>query len=499
MISQALGGLINSLTPMNMLVMLAGVVVGTIVGAMPGLTATVAVIILLPFTYGLAPVPALILLGASYCGSMYGGSISSILINTPGTPAAALTAMDGFPMARKGRAGEALGMAAFSSWFGGTLSVVMLLFFAETLARIAMRFGPPEFFLLAVFGLTIIISLSKEDPLKGVISAMIGLLMGTVGMDMFNGYRRFTFGSLSLMSGMSLVPVLIGLLSIPHIFNLAKEAEKSILREEAEVHDRVVPSFKEMKRLLPCLLRSSIIGVLVGALPGAGGSVATFIAYDAEKKASKTPELMGKGCVDGIAAAESSNNGVTGGALATMLTLGIPGSPVTAVMLGGLMMKGISPGPIFFETASLTAYTFIMGLFPANLMMLIIGLVGAKYFIKLVKCPTQVLISIILVLAAVGSFAVNNDIFDVFLMFGTGLLAYAMTLLKIDPMPAVLGFILGPIAEKGIRQTAIITQNDYSVFFRRPASQVLLVLIVISILYPIISERLRRKKSSGAA
>ena len=284
MVLELFNGLIASLTPSNFIVLLIGVIVGIIVGALPGLTASIAIVILLPFTYAMDPIPALIMLGASYCGSMYGGSISSILINTPGTPAAAMTAVDGFPMARKGKAGTALGMAAFASWFGGTFSVFALLLFSQTLAKFAMKFGPPEFFLLSVFGLTIIVTLSKEDPLKGAISAILGLLFGTVGMDLFFGYKRFTFGSLDLMTGMTLVPVLIGLLSIPHILNLAGESSSTIQLKEADIEDRIIPRRSEVKRLLPTLLRSSLIGTFIGALPGAGGSIATFIAFDDAKR-----------------------------------------------------------------------------------------------------------------------------------------------------------------------------------------------------------------------
>lgn len=498
MFSQIFSGLAQSFVPTNLLMILIGVLVGILVGAMPGLTASIAVIILLPFTYGLDAVQALILLGAAYCGSMYGGSISSILINTPGTPAAALTAKDGYPLAQQGRAGEALGMAAFSSWFGGTISVIVLLIFSRTIAKLALSFGPPEFFLLALLGLTIIVSLSKSDPISGVISAAIGLLLGTVGMDMFNGQNRFTFGSLSLVSGMPLVPVLIALLSVPHIFKMAKHSE-SFQGTITEVGSgRVLPSLKNAIRLLPNLIRSSLIGVFIGALPGAGGSIASFMAYDVEKKMSKTPEKFGSGCLDGVASCESSNNGVTGGAIATMLTLGIPGSPVTAVMLGGLMMKGISPGPTFFETASSDAYAFIMSLFPSNLLMFVIGILGARYFVKVAKCPNQVLLSLILVLATVGSYTVNNRIFDVYLMLFLGLLAFGMSIVGMDSMPAVLGFILGPIAEKGIRQTMIISNGSMSIFFHRTPCIVLIVLIAISILYPVISDVIKKKRKAAA-
>lgn len=494
MLQQAMAGLMESLKFSNLIVMVIGVLVGTIAGALPGLTGTVAVIILLPFTYGMEAAPGLILMAASYCGAMYGGSISAILINTPGTPAAALTSLDGHPMARSGRGGEALGMAAFASFFGGVLSVICLLVLSRAIVRVAIKFGPPEYFLLAIFGLSILISLSKDDPVKGIISSTIGLLFGTVGMDIIDGTKRFTFGFRPLYSGLPMVPILIALLSMPHIFGMAKTAKEKLLMEEAELSGKVFPSAAEVVRLFPNLIRSSLIGVFIGALPGAGGNVASFLAYDTEKKLSKTPDQFGKGIIDGVAAAESANNGVTGGAIATMLSLGIPGSTVTAVMLGGLMMKGIQPGPHFFETAGDTAYTFIMSLFPANLFMLIIGILGARYFVKVVKCPNQILISIIIVLTIVGAYTVNNQIFDVYLMLGMGLFAYGMKLAGINAMPAVLGFILGPFAEKGIRQTAVISGGDYTIFFQRPACVALLVGIVFTVLYPIVTDKKRKKR-----
>lgn len=489
---QVLNGLLTALAPGNLLILLAGVVWGVLIGAMPGLTNSMGIVILLPLTYGMDTVPSLILLGASYCGSMYGGSISAILLNTPGTTAAAMTALDGHELARNGRGGEALGMAAFASWFGGTVSVICLLVLARPISGVAMKFGPPESFLLAMFGLTILISLSKEDPLNGIISAALGLLLGTVGHDIFDGTKRFTFGSSQLISGLPLVPVLIALLSLPSVFKLAKTAGKRLLKEEAISVDRVVPSPGELRRLLPNLVRSSLIGVFIGALPGAGGSIASFLAYDTEKKLSKHPEEFGKGVIDGVAATESANNGVTGGALTTMLTLGIPGSATTAIILGGLMIKGVTPGPQFFENAGDAAYTFIMSLFPANLLMLLVGILGARYFAKVVKCPNQVLLSIILVMMTVGVYTVNNRIFDVYLLMGFGVFAYGMNLCGISPMPAVLGFILGPYAEKGIRQTAIICGGDYTIFLRRPACVVLLCMIAASILYPLL---IKKRKS----
>ncbi|MFZ7103812.1 MAG: tripartite tricarboxylate transporter permease [Peptococcaceae bacterium] len=487
-----INGLIVCFNITNMLLIVVGTFVGIIVGALPGLTATMATAVLVPITFGMQPISALVLLGAAYCGAIYGGSISAILLNTPGTPSAAATCIEGYPMAQKGEGGQALGMAAIASFIGGIISAAALVLFAPPLAKLALGFGPSEYFLLAVFGLTVIISLSMNSFLKGIIAGIIGLLLGTVGMDPLIGFKRYTFGFINLMSGLPMIPTLVGLLSTSQLFILAEKSGTKILQTEV-FSDKILPKLSELKRLSKTLIRSSIIGIIVGAVPGAGGNISTFMAYDDAKRISRHPHKFGTGIVDGIAATESSNNAVTGGSLVTMLTLGLPGSNTTAVLLGGLMLHGLRPGPSFFVESSNVAYAFMMSLFIANVVMLLMGLLGAKYFIHIVKCPNDILIAVIMLLSVVGSFSISNSIFDVYVMFIMGVAGYILRKIGISPVPLVLAFILGPIAENGLQRSLYMSDGSIIIFFTRPICIILIILTIISVMLPILRERRAKK------
>jgi putative tricarboxylic transport membrane protein len=419
---------------------------------------------------------------------MYGGSISAILLNTPGTPAAAATCIEGYPMAKNGQAGEALGMAAVASYFGGTVSVIALIFLAPPLASFALKFGPLEYFFLALCGMSIVISLSDKSMTKGFIAAVLGLLFGTVGMDPIVGFERYTFGSLNVMTGLPLVPTLVGLLSTSQLFLLAEEKSQTILRV-SKILGKVVPTWADIKRLKAVLIRSSVIGTIIGALPGAGANISTFLAYDDAKRISKHPEKFGTGIVDGIAATESANNAITGGALATMLTLGIPGSNTTAILLGGLMIHGLQPGPGFFAQSTVVAYTFMVGLLLSNFVMLAFGLIFVRAFMHVVKIPNNILIAVVMMLSVVGSYAINNSFFDVSLMLAFGVVGYVLRKGDISVVPIVLGLVLGPIAEKGLRRAIVLSKGSYMQFFlSRPISIILALLTVLFIVWPIIKK-----------
>ncbi|MFZ7130954.1 MAG: tripartite tricarboxylate transporter permease [Eubacteriales bacterium] len=477
----------------NFLWMLFGVTEGIIVGAIPGLASVSAIILVLPMSFALSPDSALLLLGSAYSGSLYGGSIPAILINTPGTPPAAATCIDGYPLAQKGKGAEALGMSVFASTCGGIFSVLCLMFIGPYIARFALKFGMAERFAIAVLGLTLIISLSTKDILKGLISGLTGLILGIVGMDPLTAYSRYTFGFQNLLTGIPLVPALIGLLALSQALILLEENMLFKVKGYNFRIKRWLPSFTIIVKYYKTLLRSSIIGTIVGAIPGAGGSIAAFIAYDDAKKNAIDANNFGKGALGGVAAPESANNAVTGGALATMLTLGIPGSNVTAILLGSLMIHGLRPGPQFFQATPNIAYVFIYGLIVANIMMLMIGFFFAPYFAYGAFIPNQILIPLIATFSIIGAYAVSNSVFDIRLAFIFGIVGYIMRKAKFSPIPMVLGIVLGPIAERGFRTALLMSGGNYLVFLTRPISGVLLILCIASIFLPIYKQRKCKK------
>lgn len=465
---------------MNLLMAVLGAVAGITFGALPGFTAAMGVAVLLPLTYGMSSEAGLILLGSVFCGAMYGGSISAILLHTPGTPAAAATVIDGYELTKKGRAGEALREAATASFLGGIFAVTVLLFIAPPLARAALRFGPPEYFLLAVFGLTIIATISEKSLIKGIISGILGLLLGTVGMDPTLGFPRFTFGEPNLTQGIALVPALIGLFSISEVLNLVKLKDQKYVAATKQIHIGF-PTLSHIKKMATTYLRSAIIGTFVGILPGAGGSIASFMSYNEAKRASKHPELFGTGIIEGVAACEAANNAMASGALIPMLTLGIPGDSVAAILMGGLMIHGLQPGAELFTKHAHIAYTFIIGLYLANMAFFLIGILAAPYFVHVTKTPVNVLAAVIVVLAVMGSYAVGNNLFNVWVMLFFGFLGYLMRLCGFDVTPVVLGIILGPIAEKGLVQSLTISRgsNFFIYLVSRPISLILIILTII--------------------
>ena len=486
-------GFLNALVPVNILAMAAGTTIGIVIGCLPGLSAAMGVALLLPMTFTMEASTGLIMLGAIYCGAIFGGSISAILIHTPGTPASAATAIEGYQMTLQGRAGKALGMSAFSSFWGGLLSCIALYFFAPLLAKVAMMFGSPEYFWLSIFGLTIIAGVSSKSMVKGLISGALGLLLSTIGMDPMEGVKRFMFGQSSLYEGINTTCALIGLFSMSQVLILAEE--KIVKRAKAaKFTDKMMPTRAEIKKVTPTILRSSVMGTLIGILPGAGASIACFMGYNTARQFSKTPEEFGHGAIEGVAGSEAANNGVTGGSLIPMLTLGIPGESVTAVLMGGLIIQGLTPGPDLFvgETAKMT-YTFFAGFVLIQFFMLGIGLLGCRGFAQISRLSDAILIPAVSVLCVVGSYAIHKNFVDVVIMMIFGVLGYLCRKFDLNTAAIVLALILGPIGEKGLRRSLALSGGNPAILFSTPVCWVLIALCVFGILSPIMMNRMEKK------
>ncbi|AOT72124.1 tripartite tricarboxylate transporter permease [Geosporobacter ferrireducens] len=491
-------GFITVLNFKVLLMIVCGVAAGIAIGALPGLTATMGVALLLPLTFGMDPVSGILLLLGIYAGAIYGGSISAILLKTPGTPAAAATAMDGFEMAKRGEAGRALGISTVSSFGGGFISVILLILISPQLAKVALKFSAPEYFGLAMFGLSIIASISGKSLLKGLIAGVVGLIVSTIGIDLVTGYPRFTFGNINLFNGLSFIPVMIGLFALSQAFSSIENMLKKVdIKQSVE---RVLPTLSDLKAILPSVLRSGIIGTFIGIIPGAGGDIGAFVSYNEAKRFSKHPEKFGTGIPEAIAAPEAGNNGVTGGAMVPLLTLGIPGDAVAAIMLGALIMQGLQPGPLLFRDHGPLVYTIFAGFLMANVFMLILGLVGIRFFTKIIAIPSYILTPVIFVLCIVGSYAINNNFFDVKVMFISGIIGYLMEKLEFPASPVVLALILGPMAERELRKALIMSGGQISVLFTRPISATLLIIATITLFMPIIKNirsKIKEKKDES--
>ncbi len=485
------------LAPSALLAVFIGTVAGMIVGGMPGLTATMAVALLIPVTYALHPLTGLVLMGGVYCGAMYGGSIPAILLHTPGTPAAVATALEGYPLTQQGRGGMALKVSVVSSFIGGVFSTLVLLLTAPLLAIFALKFGPPEYFLLAILGLVGIVSLADEGRLiKALISGILGLVIAVVGTDPISGSLRYTMGVRDLFDGVAFMPVLIGMFSITEMLKLTGATR--IIHEKAEIRPiKREPMPKGMGKFIGL---GSGVGTLVGILPGEGATIAAFLSYNIARQHSKNRALFGKGNPEGIAAAESGNNGCVGGSLVPTLTLGIPGNSVAAALLGGLMIHGLIPGPELFTKHGVITYGFILSMFLANVIFLGLGLYFAPYFARISLIPTALLIPAVCLFSALGSFAMNNSVFDVYVMLFFAVAALVLERAGFSLGALILGLILGPIAETGFAQGLIVGHGSYSVFFTRGPCQVLWAVILLLLVPPVIQiyrNHVRGAKADG--
>lgn len=475
-------GLANVVEPVNLAAILIGVTVGMFVGAMPGLSATMAIALLLPLTYSFRPETGLALLASLYLAAMYGGSIAAILLRTPGTPAAAATVLDGYPMAQKGQAGKALGLSLTASLIGGVISAIVLLTVAPLLGRLVLNFGPVEIFAIAVLGITIIGSLSQGSTILGLMSGAIGLLLGMVGMDLTTGTPRFSFGFLELFGGIDFTVALIGLFSIPQAVRLIMQGNANKNARVSNVTDRMLPTGPEFLKMLPNSLRSSVIGVLVGLIPGTGGDTASWFAYNEAKRFSRNKAEFGTGYPAGIVAPEAANNAVVGGALIPTIALGIPGSSSTAVLLGGLMVHGILPGPSLMTDYGDVTYTLLWAVLFANIALFLVGLLFTRACVAVTKIPNRVVGPVIVVLSVIGAYAINNSVFDIGLMIAFGMLGLAFDSFRIPTPPLVIGLILGPILDTTLQQSLLIGGGQWTVFIENPISATLLAFALLSIL-----------------
>lgn len=467
--------------PDILLILTVSVAVGIVGGALPGISATMSVAVISPLTFTMEPLAGIVALLGIYTGAVYGGSISAILLGIPGTPGAVATVMDGYAMGRKGMAGRALGIATLSSLFGGTFSVLALALLSYPIAGFALSFGPREYLALAFFALTAVAALSGGSALKGAVAALIGMFLATIGIDEMYGTSRFHFNQLALMGGIPFIPAIIGLFAIPE--TLATIQGISAVRRRSLEIAKILPDRSTLIGLLPPQVRSSIIGTIVGAVPGTGSDIAAIVSYSQGKNMSRQPEKFGTGCAEGIACPEAGNNAAVGGTMIPLLTLGVPGGAVTAIILGAFMTHDLRPGPLLLQNNADLVYQIFVGMFFANFVMAGFGLLGARFFAKVIQVPEAVLAPVVLMLCVVGAFALNNSIYDVYVMAAAGLLGYLMVKVDIPRAPLVIGLIIGPMVERELTRTALVVDGDWLQAFT-PTSSVIWVLALLPFVGP---------------
>ncbi len=479
-------------SPFGMGMVAIGVLVGMFVGAMPGLGPSIGIALLIPFTYSIEPQYALLLLVSLYMAAEYGGSISAILLSTPGTAAAAATVIDGYPMGRQGRTGEALGISLTASSVGGLVGAVALILCAKPLAEMALLISPAGYFAIGLFGLTTVASLSGGSMWKGLIGACLGLAVSTIGIDPIAGMPRFSFGFFELYEGVPVLAALIGLFALSEAFAMAENP--GALEKVRESFGLVFIGLKQMRELIGTMLYGSVIGTFLGILPGVGGNIACWVAYARTKSGSKHPETFGKGEPKGVAAPESANNATVGGALIPMLALGVPGSPTTAVLMGALVLHGLRPGPQLFQEAPVVVYSLFIGLIACVFAMYLIGVVTLPFWAKVMALPTSALSVLIVVLSLVGAFTIRSLMFDVYVTIGFGILGYVLKKTGFSMAPILLAMVLGYLIESSFRTALVSTESDYSVFVTDWISLLFIILSVAAVAWPLIQPRLRKAK-----
>ncbi len=468
--------------PFNVALIFGGVLIGVVVGALPGLSSPMAVALLLPFTITLEPVPAIAMMAALYCAGTFGGSITAILINAPGAPPAVATALDGYPMAARGEAGRALGIAAVSSICGGVFSLVVFLLAAPLLAKIATSFRPQEYFALTIFALSMLASISGKSSLRNLIAGAVGVLISTIGIHLTTGVERFTFGVPELTDGIQFIPVLIGLFAIGELLNQSQTLDKVYERITAVVVR--LPSRDDFRRIRGTILRSCGIGTFIGILPAEGATVAAIMGYNEAKRWAKNKHEFGTGCPEGIAGPEAANNAATGGAMVPTLALGIPGSGTTAIILAALIMHGFRPGPYLMKETPEFMYAIFIAMLFANIMFLVIGLAGAKVFARVTLIPRTLLWPSVFVFAVIGAYSTGASLFDVWVMLLSGIVGFVMLRHGFGPAPLVMGLILGTLVEESLSQSMIILDNNWLRFFESPIVNMFFAFTVIGLSWP---------------
>lgn len=498
-----LTGLKIVFTPSTFFLLVAGTVLGVIFGAMPGVSASMAVALALPFAYAMNPVIAIAFLVSVYCASITGGGITAILFRIPGTPSSAPTTFDGYPMAQRGEAGKALGFSLIASAVGGLVAAFAMALVSPQLATVALQFGPSELFAVSFLGLSVLSCLDSDNIVKTLISGLLGLLLACVGMDPMLGIARFTWGNSTLLSGIEMIPVMIGLFAVTEVLKQTVKPKKidtkkdAVGGESAGKMKTVLPSFREVWETKFTMARSSVIGTIVGILPGAGATIASFLSYAIEKKVSKHPEKLGTGIPDGIVASEAANNAATGGSMVPLLSLGIPGGNAAAIMMTALVIKGVQIGPMLVKTQPEYLASVFGSMLVTNIIMVIVAMAVAKVFAKILSVPYSILGPVIIMMAAIGAYALNNNTGDVALMAGAGIIGYMFVKLGYNSAALVLGLVLGQMCESNFRRAYTLTNGSMSAIFTKPITAVIMICCVIMLIYPFVKPLLFKNKTES--
>jgi len=485
-----------ALAPANLLACFVGVLIGTVVGVLPGIGPIGAMALLIPSTFALSPATALIMLAGIYYGAMYGGSTTSILVNVPGEAASVVTALDGYQMARRGRAGAALTVAAMGSFVAGSLGVVGIVLSASWLADQALRFGPPEYFALSAMGLAILSRLSGGAVRMSLLMVGLGLALGTVGMEPISGVRRFTFGVLQLAQGIELVPVIMGLYGVAEVIVLAEEGLRKADLARVRLRE-LFPTREEWGRSAMPIARGSVVGFVAGLVPGPAAVLSTFVSYALERRVSKTPERFGHGAIEGVAGPEAANNGATAGAMVPLLSLGIPFAPATAILLGALVIHGVQPGPLLMVQRPEVFWGVVASMYIGNLFLLVLNVPLVGVFVSILRLPQHVLSTLVLLLCLVGAYSLNNSPLDLWVLVGMGIVGWAFRKLAIDPAPLIVALVLGPFMENTLRQTLFMAHGDWRLLVFRPLSLALLLVGVLVLAAPPLVAALRRTRRAA--
>jgi putative tricarboxylic transport membrane protein len=486
-------GFAVALEPMNLLYCFIGVFVGTLIGVLPGIGPVGAMSLLFPVTFKATPEAAIIMLAGIYYGAMYGGSTTSVLVNIPGEAASVVTCLDGYQMARRGRAGPALGMSAIASFLGGTGAIVGLMLLAPPLSQIAVRFGPAEYFSLMVLGLTILVYLAHGSMAKALLMAAVGVVLGLVGLDSITAQARLTFDRLELIDGIGLVPIVMGLFGVAEVL---VNIEQTIRREVFETNiSGLWPSARDWVGSRWAIVRGSLIGFFLGILPGGGAVISSFLSYAVEKRLSRHPERFGHGAIEGVAGPEAANNAATGGAFIPLMTLGVPPNVIMALLLGAFMIHGVQPGPLLMKQNPGLFWGVIASMYIGNLMLLVLNLPLIGMWVQVLRIPYKVLFPLILLFCLIGVYSIGNTVFDIYVMIVFGVVGWLMKKLDYEPAPLVLAFVLGPLLENNLRKSLILSQGDFTTFVTRPISAACLLVAAVLLISPMLPSLARRRRA----
>jgi len=498
---ETLGHILNGfsvcLQPINLWYTFVGVLIGTIVGILPGIGPSASIALLIPMTFGMDPTSGLIMMAGIYYGTKYGGSATAILIRTPGEASSVMTTLDGYEMARNGRAGAALAVAAIGSFLAGTIGVVALTLFALPLSSLALKFGPAEYFCLMFFALTSVAALAGKSPAKGLLSTVLGLMIATIGIDLQSGQQRFTAGIPELQDGIGFIVVVVGMFALAEVFRGLEHMVRGTAPKPMRITGKLWLTRAEWRRSVGPIWRGGVLGFIVGVLPGAGGTIASLMSYAVEKKLSKHPEEFGKGAIEGVAGPEAANNSDTAGAMVPLLTLGVPGGGATAVILGAFMMHGLQPGPLLFQSRPDLVWGLIDSMYIGNIMLLVLNLPLIGLFVRLLYIPSGILYPLIVAISVIGTYAINASMVELYLVLFFGVLGYLFEKVQIPVAPLVLSLVLAGIMEQSFRQALTLSDGNLSTFVNSPISAILMSMTVIAVVTPFAMRMVKRLKERG--